>query len=229
MFGYIYKTTNNINNKIYVGKKHSNVFIETYYGSGKLIKRAINKYGVNNFKVEVIQFYSTLEELNEAEKYWISYFKSNYWFGHGYNISGGGDGGDLILNLPKSDYDKFIEDCRSRSKGKNNPNYGNGHKISGDRNPSKRPEVRKKLSESNKGKNNAMYGKTGDKHPNFGKKYSEEQKNNVSKGVKNQYDNRPFNLRMCSYCNNVYITKSAHTKYCSRKCKSNFHNRKKKK
>ena len=51
-----------------------------------------------------------------TEKYWISYFKSNYWFGHVYNISGGGIG-DLI-NLPKSELEN-LEDCRSQAE--NNP------------------------------------------------------------------------------------------------------------
>ena len=43
MFGYIYKTTNLINGKIYIGQHKSEVFDNSYYGSGKLIGRAITK------------------------------------------------------------------------------------------------------------------------------------------------------------------------------------------
>lgn len=42
MFGYIYLTTNVINNKVYIGQKKSNKFLyNNYLGSGKLLKEAI--------------------------------------------------------------------------------------------------------------------------------------------------------------------------------------------
>ena len=157
MFGYIYKTTNLINNKIYIGKKHSNVFIEDYFGSGKLIKLAIDKYGVENFKVELIDVANSLEEINEKEKHHISDNNSYYKYGKGYNISSGG-GGYLLYGADLETISKFKEKCRLNSIGKRNPNYGNGEKISGDKNPAKRIDVRKKLSKSLSGKNNPMYG-----------------------------------------------------------------------
>ena len=55
MYGYIYKTTNLLNNLIYIGQKHADHFIPTYLGSGKLIKRAIKKDGAANFKVELLE------------------------------------------------------------------------------------------------------------------------------------------------------------------------------
>ena len=55
MFGYIYKTTNLINGKIYVGKRQSSTFDENYYGSGKYFKRALKKYGKSNFSREVLE------------------------------------------------------------------------------------------------------------------------------------------------------------------------------
>lgn len=44
-FGYVYKTTNKVNNKIYVGKHKSNCFDENYLGSGTLLSSAIKKLG----------------------------------------------------------------------------------------------------------------------------------------------------------------------------------------
>jgi hypothetical protein len=66
----IYKTTNLINGKIYVGQDTKNN--PNYLGSGKKLKFALKKYGIENFKKEILEECSTLDELNELEKYWIS-------------------------------------------------------------------------------------------------------------------------------------------------------------
>ena len=70
MFGYIYKTTNKINGKIYVGKKISSIFLgNKYHGSGAYIKNAIHKYGEENFETELLEEAYDLEDLNMKEKY----------------------------------------------------------------------------------------------------------------------------------------------------------------
>ncbi|XWX34417.1 homing endonuclease [Staphylococcus phage PG-2021_5] len=217
MFGYIYKTTNNINGKIYIGKKHSSSFIKGYYGSGKLINRAIDKYGIENFSVEIIEECETLEELNLKEKYYIKHLESNYKLGKGYNIASGGDGGNIISLLPEIDYNSFILDCKRRAKGKNNPNYGNGYKISGNNNPSKRPEVREKLSKATSGKNNPMYGKKGKLSHRYGTKHSEETKNKIKESLKNK-----VYKKICKNCNREFDTKYARTTYCSADCKRKY-------
>ncbi|GJQ43941.1 MAG: hypothetical protein JETCAE03_34390 [Ignavibacteriaceae bacterium] len=91
----IYKTTNLINNKIYIGKrqKSTNDFLnEDYYGSGLYIKRAIKKYGKENFKKEIVEDnINDKKLLCEREKYWIKTFNSRD-LNVGYNVSKGGDG-----------------------------------------------------------------------------------------------------------------------------------------
>lgn len=76
MYGYIYLTTNLINNKKYIGQHKSSEFTKNYKGSGRLLWKAINKYGWDNFKVEMIEECNSLEELNEREAYWTKHYNA---------------------------------------------------------------------------------------------------------------------------------------------------------
>ncbi len=91
-------TVNLINKKIYIGKDSKNN--PKYLGSGLLIKRAIKKYGKENFKKEILEYCETTEKLNEKEIYWIE--KLNAIQG-GYNIMKGGEGGDNFTNHPNKE------------------------------------------------------------------------------------------------------------------------------
>ena len=64
---YVYLTTNLLNGMRYVGKHRYNGFDPNYYGSGKLLGRAINKYGIKNFSVEVIKYFDSEEEAYSYE------------------------------------------------------------------------------------------------------------------------------------------------------------------
>tara|TARA_B100000683_G_C12340720_1_gene494585 strand:- start:46 stop:816 length:771 start_codon:yes stop_codon:yes gene_type:complete len=94
----IYKITNNINDKIYIGKDVRNR--NQYYGSGVHIKRAIEKYGKENFTKDIIDTADDYEELSAKEIYWISEYKKTHIL---YNISAGGDGGDTWSNNDRVD------------------------------------------------------------------------------------------------------------------------------
>ena len=90
----IYKTTNLINGKIYVGKdKKEN---PAYYGSGIVLRQAIKKYGKENFKKEILDRCDDFKKLNEKEIFWIDKLKSCD-VKIGYNRSLGGDGFSGIL------------------------------------------------------------------------------------------------------------------------------------
>jgi len=89
----IYKITNLINGKIYVGFDSKNRTIEKYAGSGKLISLAIEKYGLINFKKEIIEEV-TPENWEERETYWIAYYNSCDKK-VGYNLTRGGEGTQL--------------------------------------------------------------------------------------------------------------------------------------
>lgn len=88
----IYKITNNINGKIYIGQSNNiqRRFLEHKNRGATsriLVDIAIQKYGKENFSFEVIEE-CTIEQLNQKEMYWISYFNS---VENGYNCSVGGD------------------------------------------------------------------------------------------------------------------------------------------
>lgn len=101
---YIYKITNSINGKIYIGKTYKTIeqrFKEHFKDSKRYknrpLYRAINKYGIESFKIEVIEKTNTPEE---REKYWIQHFNSYH---NGYNATLGGDG------KPYIDYDLVVK------------------------------------------------------------------------------------------------------------------------
>lgn len=58
----IYKTTNNVNNKIYIGKHSTFDIHDEYLGSGKLLTKAIKKYGINNFSKEILHICASADE-----------------------------------------------------------------------------------------------------------------------------------------------------------------------
>jgi hypothetical protein len=88
----IYKTTNCINGKIYIGQTIKNLEVSKYMGSGSYIGKSFLKYGKENFKREIIQTSIIgIIESDKAEKYWIKYFNANDRL-IGYNLTEGGHG-----------------------------------------------------------------------------------------------------------------------------------------
>jgi hypothetical protein len=65
---YIYKIVNLLNDEFYVGMHSTNDLNDGYMGSGYRIKRSLKKYGKENFKMEIIDFYPNREILKEKEK-----------------------------------------------------------------------------------------------------------------------------------------------------------------
>jgi len=90
---YIYRTTNKINGKQYVGSHHGRID-DNYYGSGTLILKALKKYGNENFVKEILEIVADAVILKEREEYWLDKLQCatdlNY-----YNVTDIGGGGDL--------------------------------------------------------------------------------------------------------------------------------------
>ena len=115
---FIYKTTNCVNGKIYIGKATKND--STYLGSGLKIKAAIKKYGKTCFIKEIIEECDT-NIVSDREKYWIQFYNSTDDL-IGYNISSGGEGGDHYWSTLSADErvmhnHKISESRKGKSRG----------------------------------------------------------------------------------------------------------------
>jgi group I intron endonuclease len=114
----IYKIENKINHKKYIGytthtlewrwKRHLNVaYNPNSKDYNEVFKRAIRKYGKENFELSIIEKCDTIEELKEKEVYWIA--KYNTYIGNkqswGYNSTKGGDGAHGYGVTPVSQFD----------------------------------------------------------------------------------------------------------------------------
>ena len=169
----IYKATNKINQKSYIGKttkpfdvrkKRHISNIKTKTKKHYAFYNALRKYGVDNFEWAVIDTATTEDELNLKEKYWISFYNSKA--PNGYNLSDGGEGQSGFKHSEETK--KKISE---NQKGRTSPNKGK--KFS--------EEHKRKLSEAKKGKSTkAIFTdevkeilrqqKIGDKNPMYGKK-----------------------------------------------------------
>lgn len=137
----IYKVTNVQNSKVYVGKTEALLILrirrhcaEVRKGTNRYLYDAIRHYGWDAFLVEVIEICSSKEELDEREIFWITTLKTtDKQFG--YNMTEGGEGGGFTSEALKKSADKR-----------------RGKPIS--------DEVKKKISDGNKGKTNPISQET---------------------------------------------------------------------
>lgn len=184
---FIYLTINLITNKKYIGK-HYGELTDSYLGSGILLKKAIKKYGKENFKREILYISKNEKENNLKEKEFIKAFNAvedeNF-----YNIAAGGEGGDIFHLLPLEKQKELKEKISLKYSGKGNPMYGKHHSEdtkhklkSIDKSYTKTKKFRKKMSEVTKGEKNGMYGK---KHSEI----SKQKMSNSKKGKKLGKDN----------------------------------------
>ena len=170
----VYLRTNTINGKQYVGQ--SGVFkarerqwrnLTNYYANNQLTEDR-DKYGLENFDVEILAEVDTQEEAWELEKKYI--LEYNTLYPNGYNVSTGGGRGFTY----QEERNKKISEA---TKGENN--YWFGKKFS--------DEHRKKISEGNKGKIISEEQKRkmsermkGENNPAYGTKHSEEWKKHMA-------------------------------------------------
>ena len=170
---YIYRITNNINHKTYIGqhKYCKSLFIEDgYMGSGVLLKKAQKKYGIENFSKEIVTIAMSKSEADVLEKYYIAKERKENTYSC-YNIADGGQGGGQKGYHHTEEARKRISETHkgryvSEETKKKISDYFKGKPRS--------EETIKKISESLKGR----------KTWNKGKHLSEEQKRKLSEAHK---------------------------------------------
>ena len=177
----IYKTTNTLNGKFYIGQDSNDD--PSYLGSGILLKKAMLKYGKEHFLKETIERCDTKTQLNEREAYWIE--KTNA-IELGYNLAAGGRGGktyteEIRQRISEQFRGKKISDetlaKRRETREKRLRENPDAYKHS--------PETKQKIGEKSKGRIPSEYNRmmsrvknSGKNNPNYGKSvpWTEERK-----------------------------------------------------
>ena len=196
----IYKITNNLNGKIYIGKHETENVDDGYMGSGKIIKRAIAKYGVENFTKEILfDVYGKdlMDFLEEAivDEAFVARDDT-------YNIALGGKGGavkgHVAWNKGKHHSEETKRKMSDARKGKpcpwNRRPMSEEHKKKISKAEKGKPgnrkgcvvseETRRKLSEANKGKRLSEEHKRKISESESGKVISEETRKKMSEAKK---------------------------------------------
>lgn len=158
MYGYIYLTTNKVNNKKYIGQHARSEFDESYYGK-------------DNFTCEVLNWAETKEELDQLEIDWIAKCEAVESEEY-YNIAPGGDGIGSGEKQPRWGRHHSVEAKAKISVAKKGKQFSEEHKrkisenhadFSGENHPlygtHPSEETKAKISEANRGENNPRYGK----------------------------------------------------------------------
>lgn len=172
---YIYKTTNLINGKIYIGlHKSENIETDKYIGTGWAFTDAVNKYGRENFKREILFEFDTLEEANAKEYELVNEEFVNR--DDNYNLRTGGNVGTMSEETKKRLSEALLNSEAHKEAMMN-------------------PDRCKKVSDSLKGKSHSWQDKI-NKNPvkirkmaekHRGMKRSDDAKKNMSESLKGKY------------------------------------------
>jgi hypothetical protein len=172
----VYKTTNLVNQKIYIGvhhqKFHFPILFEGYLGSGMALNMAIKKYGKENFIRETLFVYYTSEEAYAKEREIVN--KAFIARKDTYNCCGGGMGPSFHSEETK----KKLSKIGKTKKGELNSFYDKEHTE----------ETKQKIGDANRGRKHTEEAKkkmslsrSGENHPMYGKHHTEETKQKISK------------------------------------------------
>ena len=184
----VYKTTNLINGKQYIGSHYTKNIEDGYLGSGFALKLALKKYTRNNFKREILEYCENLIDARKLEEYYIQ--KLNTLSPNGYNISPTGGMGIFGVHSAESknkmsiSHKKFWDNLNENEKNEIRIRFKDNtyDEIYGLEKSNQLKILRKKNFE----KNSPTVGKFGIDNPNFGSKRTEETKRKISESLKDK-------------------------------------------
>jgi len=232
-YNFVYIITNIINNKQYIGDHSTNNFNDNYLGGGLSLIKAKKKYGKQNFKKEILEFFPTKQDAFDAQEKYINEY--NTLTPNGYNISPKGGNRVRGCHSEETKY-KIGKGCRgikneiiSRYNTQNKKGKSIEHQMINiygkDEGLKRAKEYKKKISIKTSKENNGMYNKGylisnekngmyGKISPLKGKKCTLEHNRKISeskRGIK-----RKKNL--CIYCNRE-IADGNYQRWHNEKCK----------
>lgn len=190
----VYKTTNKINEKIYIGVHRTKEPNDDYLGSGTLLKKAIEKYGIENFEKEILHIFDNEEDMFAMEKELLTEeFLSRT---DTYNTNGGGFGSwraatEVARVMFKEKYqndENFREFLRQNAI--KSGFSGKGKKLSA--------QAKKNISDARTGCTHSDTTKEKISQSLSGQKMTDERKKNISKAMKGKKTNYNymFNLEL---------------------------------
>jgi group I intron endonuclease len=181
MFYYLYEIRNNLDNKIYVGVHKTEDMNDGYMGSGKVIQRAIKKYGIKNFTKTILEVFNTPEEMYNREKEVVN--EEFLLREDVYNLRRGGFGGFDYIN--NSGIAKF--------KGKKHTTETKTHlrEISLGRESSQ--ETKQKISDNNWSKKDPESQKQHASMISKKRERSEEEKKKIASSVSKKHKEGMYN------------------------------------
>lgn len=151
----VYKSVNLINGKYYIGVHKTDDPYDSYMGSGYLIRRAIEKYGRDNFRKEILGIFTIMEDAYELERTVVTpeLVSSSVC----YNMKPGGYGGFDVINATRDYSDteyraklsKSIKDLHASGRY-DNVDYSNRYVVAQPKGWKQREESKQRMSETKK-------------------------------------------------------------------------------
>lgn len=190
---YIYRITNNINGKTYIGQHKYENLNDSYMGSGILLHKAFKKYGIENFTKEIL--YSRILNKDTADSMEIFAIKKERALGKAeYNIANGGLGRGAVsdetrkkiaeANRGKHHSEEARRKISEARKGKPSPHKGSPRS---EETKCKIAEARKGKKLSDEARQHMSEAKKGKPHPHKGSHHSEESKRTMSEVHKGKH------------------------------------------
>ena len=164
----IYKITNNVNGKYYIGQHKTEDPYDDYMGSGNLIKTACAKYQLSCFTKEILFDFDNFDDMNNKEAELVQLSNCFPQDPMSYNLVEGGHapimygennpafGKNPFRNKNEEWYDAYLKMMHNKNAGKNNPRYG--HSFFEKLSEQELSAMKYQMSENHKGAKNSQYG-----------------------------------------------------------------------